>query len=197
MKYRTACEVRHGTAIQDFEGIDMRPFCIGTALAAALLGAGMPAYSAEGDAVVGDFTGGAITGVVTMVETPSGVVLVEIRAEGVPPGIHGLHVHDRGVCDETDGFESAGNHLSGAHPHGVMTDGGPHPGDFPNVHVGEDGLLRASFFTRGFSLDVQGEVRLIDDDGAALILHADADDYVSQPSGNAGDRIACAVLNRK
>lgn len=152
------------------------------------------AFAAQGDTAHTQLQGKGITGEVRMLETASGAILVTLRAKGVPPGEHGFHVHETGKCDAADGFKSAGGHVANGTRHGVQAEGGPHPGDLPNVTAQDDGVVVAEFFTRGFSLGQQGERRIFDDDGSAVILHAKADDYKSQPSGEAGDRIACGVL---
>ncbi len=127
-------------------------------------------------------------GNVSVSATPSGHALVLINAEGLPEGIHGVHLHLVGAC-EGPGFESAGEHIAGGDEHGVMTDTGPHPGDLPNAHIGADGVLDMETFAIGLSMDM-----VFDEDGSALIVHADPDDYTTQPGGNSGDRIACAVI---
>ncbi len=135
-------------------------------------------------------------GTATLVETPNGVL---IRAElaNLPPGIHGFHIHETGACDPEGGFESAGGHYNptGAE-HGFMVEGGPHAGDMANQTVGEDGRLMAQVFNERVSL-TGGEAPLLDDDGSAIVIHATADDYMSQPSGAAGDRIACGVIEQE
>jgi Cu-Zn family superoxide dismutase len=133
-------------------------------------------------------------GTVTIRETASGLLHVLAEVTDLPPGPHGFHIHEVGECDAAAGFESAGGHYAGDKQHGVLVDGGPHPGDFPNVHVGQDGILKAEFFTDRLSLGEGGENPLIDENGSAVMVHANADDYLSQPSGDAGDRIACGVL---
>jgi superoxide dismutase, Cu-Zn family len=72
--------------------------------------------------------------------------------------------------------------------------GGPHGGDMPNQHVGADGVLKAQVLNTGVTLGA-GAKSLGDADGTALVIHADPDDYTSQPAGNAGGRIACAVIS--
>ncbi|MCR4264687.1 superoxide dismutase family protein [Nitratireductor sp. ZSWI3] len=155
------------------------------------------AQAAEGDTATAELKGEGIVGNVEMREAASGVVHVIVSAKGVPEGPHGFHVHETGACDPGSGFESAGGHLARGEQHGIKAEGGPHPGDFPNVHAGSDGVVEAEFFTRGFNLGQDGEERLLDQDGAAVVLHAKADDYTSQPSGEAGDRLACGVLEPK
>lgn len=167
------------------------------ALTCAIILPAFAAHGAAGESVSAKLEGDGITGTVEMTETASGVVHVVVNAEGVPAGVHGFHVHETGACEAGDGFKSAGGHLAGGLEHGIQSSGGPHPGDLPNVHVGEDGVLEAEFFARGFAMGEDGDARLLDDDGSAVVLHANADDYSSQPSGDAGDRIACGVLEPK
>ncbi|MBP1805596.1 superoxide dismutase family protein [Rubellimicrobium aerolatum] len=127
-------------------------------------------------------------GNVSVSATASGHALVLINAEGLPPGIHAMHLHLVGAC-EGPGFESAGEHIAGGNEHGVMTDTGPHPGDLPNANVGEDGTLDTEAVAIGLTMDM-----VFDEDGSAFIIHSDPDDYTTQPGGNSGDRIACAVI---
>ena len=162
-------------------------------LCAALLCAGS-AYAADGDRVSGSLEGDGISGEIGMLETASGAILVEVTAQGVPEGEHGIHVHEVGKCEAADNFKSAGGHVAAGLEHGIKSQNGPHPGDLPNVHASADGTIHAEFFLRGFSLGTEGNPRIMDEDGAALVLHSGPDDYTSQPSGDSGDRIACAVL---
>ena len=122
-------------------------------------------------------------------------VRIFAQAGGVPPGVHGFHIHETGQCDPPD-FESAGGHFNptGAQ-HGWDNPEGPHAGDFPNVHVREDGRLAVEYFTTAVTLG-EGETSLFDDDGSAVVVHEGADDYQSDPTGHAGARIACGVIAR-
>ncbi len=133
-------------------------------------------------------------GTVTFNATPSGMVHIIVEMSDLPPGPHGFHIHETGECDPEGGFESAGGHYAGDMEHGVGSENGPHPGDLPNVHVSENGVLKVEFFTDRVSLGEGGENPLIDDDGSAVMVHAAADDYESQPSGEAGERLACGVI---
>lgn len=162
-------------------------------LCAALLCVGN-VHAAEGDRVSGVLEGDGISGEIIMVETASGAVHVDVSAEGVPEGAHGIHVHEVGRCGSADSFESAGGHVSAGLEHGIKSARGPHPGDLPNVHAGADGVVRAEFFLRGFSLGTTGNPRILDENGTAVVLHSGPDDYTTQPSGDSGSRIACAVL---
>lgn len=171
------------------------------ALAGALLCASPLALAQAGtapaasEAVTAQVTGldGAALGSVTLRQTPAGV-LVSTDLHGLPPGEHGFHFHEKGACAAADKFASAGAHFAaGGQMHGLMTAGGPHGGDMPNQVAGADGLLRVQVLNTGVSLS-PGPHSLLDADGSALVIHAAADDYVSQPAGNAGGRIACAVI---
>lgn len=162
---------------------------------AALMTLSLPAGAASlGGALIG--AGGAKLGEVSIAETASGVLLMRIEAGGLPAGIHGAHIHQTGKCDTAEGFKTAGGHLAGDHQHGIMVEGGPHPGDLPNLHVGADGRLDSELFVTGVAMSGEG-ASLLDADGSALVLHAGPDDYASQPSGDSGGRIACAVLGRQ
>ncbi len=137
---------------------------------------------------------GASHGSVTLTQTPNGILL-RAEIEGVPAGAHGFHIHETGACDATEGFMSAGGHFAGvSDTHGILVPGGPHSGDMPNIHVPESGALTAEVLNTLVSLDEDGDGYLMDEDGSAILIHAGADDYVSQPSGAAGDRIACGVI---
>ncbi|EDQ05665.1 Superoxide dismutase [Cu-Zn] [Sulfitobacter indolifex] len=163
-------------------------------LGAALVTTGAVAAQAEGHmqtAATAQVAGKSddITGSVTLNTTASGRMLVKIDVTGVPTGTHGVHLHETGDCSADD-FTSAGGHIAGDHQHGVLVEGGPHPGDMPNMVVGDDGVLQAEVFLD--LLDIDGMIK--DDDGAAFVIHDGADDYTSQPAGDAGSRIACGVF---
>ncbi|WP_284736030.1 superoxide dismutase family protein [Dongia deserti] len=134
-------------------------------------------------------------GTVQLTNTPHGV-LISGQLAGLPAGEHGFHVHETGRCDASDGFKSAGNHFAPAgHSHGFLDPAGPHAGDMANQSAPADGTLHLEVFNPYVTLD-SGENSLFDADGSALVVHADPDDYKSQPSGDAGSRIACAVVEK-
>ena len=141
-------------------------------------GAPMPLVSASGQSI----------GTVRAWQTAGGVSF-RISATGLPHGLHGLHVHAVGRCDPPD-FKTAGAHWNPAgKQHGMTNPAGPHAGDLPNVEVASNGVLTATVTLAGASM-----ASLLDADGAALVIHATADDYKTDPSGNSGARIACAVI---
>jgi len=138
-------------------------------------------------------TDGKSLGMVMVQQTPSGV-LITTDLSGLPAGDHGFHFHQKGMCDAAQKFTTAGDHFAGAgKQHGLMVMGGPHGGDMPNQHVGADGILKTQILNTGVTLG-KGKASLFDADGTALVIHANPDDYTSQPAGNAGPRIACAVI---
>ncbi|HEY8436341.1 MAG TPA: superoxide dismutase family protein [Haloplasmataceae bacterium] len=135
-----------------------------------------------------------LVGEVIFEEVPNGV-MVYVYVQGLPPyqpgtngkpiGPHGFHIHEHGVCeigDPNDPFLTAGVHWNPNHePHGN------HPGDFP-VLFSHGGMAYMAFFTNRFQID--------DIIGKSVIIHEHPDDYVSQPSGDAGRRLACGVIER-
>lgn len=130
-------------------------------------------------------------GTITLTDAPQGV-LVAAELQNIAQGWHGFHIHAKGDCS-AEGFTSAGGHADhhhhGKEVHGFLTQAGPHTGDMPNIWAGSDGISKVNIF-----LPDQHFADFLDEDGAAIILHQQADDYRSQPSGAAGPRIGCAVL---
>ena len=127
----------------------------------------------------------------------AGGVLIEVTLTKAPPGVHAFHVHDAGKC-EPPKFDSAGPHFNpAAKKHGLLEAAGPHAGDLPNVYVPDSGSLTFEFLASGVTLKAGDARSLFDANGAALVLHAKGDDYKTDPSGAAGDRFACGVVEKK
>lgn len=128
-------------------------------------------------------------------EMMDGHVHISGELSGLPPGDHGIHIHEKGVCDAAGKFESAGGHFNpSAHQHGKDNPEGPHAGDLPNITVQpEAAAALVDLTSEGVSLS-DGNEALLSGDGAAIVVHADPDDYKTDPSGNSGDRIACGVI---
>ena len=119
-------------------------------------------------------------------------VQVRVQAAGLAAGHYGAHLHAVGRC-EGPGFESAGPHWNPTgRAHGKLNPGGHHLGDLDNLEIDDSGAGRLEFTIAGAS--AAGEGGVIDADGAALVIHAAPDDYRTDPSGNSGARIACAVF---
>lgn len=112
------------------------------------------------------------------------------RLQGLPPGVHAIHVHETGVCVAP--FTTAGGHFNPAGvPHGLQTPAGGHAGDLPNIQVSAAGTVDIDVVVRA---PLRGTGGIIDGDGAAIVVHATADDERTDPAGNAGARIACGVV---
>jgi Cu-Zn family superoxide dismutase len=124
-----------------------------------------------------------------------GSVHISGELNGLPAGDHGIHIHEKGDCDAAGKFESAGAHFNPTnHQHGKDNPEGPHAGDLPNITVPPEGAgALVDLTSEGVTLG-EGENSLFDADGSALVVHADPDDYKTDPSGNSGDRIACGVI---
>lgn len=121
-------------------------------------------------------------------------VLITIGVTGLPPGTHAVHIHERGAC--TPDPQAAGGHFNPTGTeHGVMNRDGPHVGDLPNLHVPETGDLTVEYFAPLITLSRGETGALLDEDGAAVVIHAGPDDYHTDPAGGSGDRIACGVIH--
>ncbi len=135
---------------------------------------------------------GKKVGEVKLRETPNGII-ADLKVTGIPKGEHAFHIHEVGKCEPP--FKTAGGHYNPAgHQHGIENPKGKHVGDLPNLHVKDDGTYEVTFFIDQVSFS--GKNPLFDKDGSAFVIHAGADDYSSDPAGNAGDRIACGVVTR-
>lgn len=133
-------------------------------------------------------------GTATFSEVTGGVRIV-VEAKRLPPGAHGLHVHEAGKC-EPPKFTSAGEHFSPEKKqHGTLNPSGPHAGDLPNITIGPDGTGRLEATTNRLTL-TSGAMSVFDADGSAIVIHAAPDDYRTDPTGNSGDRIACGVIEK-
>lgn len=121
-------------------------------------------------------------------------VTIAIAVVGLPQGSHGMHLHTVGKC-EAPGFSSAGPHLNPhSAQHGTANPAGSHLGDLPNIAANSLGAGAVSATLPGTRAEL--EAALFDADGTAVVVHADPDDYRTDPSGNSGVRIACGVLKR-
>ena len=165
------------------------------ASAAIFLGAGLvlasPALAVDKAGAVLKDANGTEVGKVTLTKTPSGVLL-SLDLTALPVGEHAFHIHAVGKCEPPD-FKSAGPHFNPDETkHGLMNSEGPHAGDMPNLHVPADGKVQVEVLNPTVTLSA--ESALLDADGAAIVIHASADDYKTDPAGNAGDRIACGIV---
>ncbi len=136
---------------------------------------------------------GTAAGTVIVTANSSSLTL-SLAAVGMPAGSHGAHLHQVGSC-EGPAFTTAGGHLNPmGHQHGTENPAGSHLGDLPNLQIAGNGTGALTAQLQGTIS--QSEAALFDGDGTAIVIHADADDYKTDPTGNSGGRIACGVLKR-
>lgn len=139
-------------------------------------------------------SGGKDIGLARFTEGDNGLVRVDVEVSGISPGLHGIHIHKTGNCSPT--FASAGDHYNPlGKKHGLSNPGGAHAGDLPNLEVNDAGVGRLNATTDLVTISA-GPTTLFDSDGSALVIHAGADDQVTDPAGNSGDRIACGVIKK-
>jgi Cu-Zn family superoxide dismutase len=125
----------------------------------------------------------------------NGTVNVDIGSLALPVGTHGIHFHEVGTCDGgSTAFSTAGAHYNPlTREHGLENPRGPHAGDAPNLVTPASGMGKVAFSTNRVTL-TPGTTTLFDSNGSSIVVHAMADDQVSQPAGNSGARIACGVI---
>lgn len=156
--------------------------CAAAALPAAAQTATAPMKNAEGKEV----------GSVNLTQTRQGV-LINVSVKGLPPGEHAFHVHAVGKCEPP--FTTAGGHFNPAgKKHGMMSADGQHAGDMPNLHIPQSGDLTVEVLNANITLEKGKPNSVFDPDGSAVIIHAGGDDYKTDPTGEAGGRIACGVI---
>jgi Cu-Zn family superoxide dismutase len=166
--------------------IDRLLAIVGIGLLAAL-----PAQAQTAKATLKDQAGKDV-GAVQFVETPHGVLL-KLALKGAVPGEHAFHIHAVGKCEPP--FTTAGGHFNpAARKHGLAVAEGAHAGDMPNLHIPASGELMVEILNGGVTLAKGKPNSVFDTDGSAIVIHAGIDDYKSDPTGNAGDRIACGVI---
>jgi Cu-Zn family superoxide dismutase len=138
---------------------------------------------------------GSEIGRATFTATEGGVQ-VHVEVTNLPPGKHGIHLHEAARCEPPD-FASAGVHFNPfGKKHGLRNPEGAHVGDMSNLTVAEDGKAKATFTARGATLR-EGQGSILGGRGTALVIHAAPDDEKTDPTGNSGARIACGVVERK
>jgi Cu-Zn family superoxide dismutase len=161
-------------------------------LAVAALGEDKSPAEQKANATLKDASGKEV-GKAVFTATPSGALL-DLTLTAAQPGVHALHIHSVGKC-EGPAFKSAGPDFNPDRTkHGIMNPEGPHAGDLPNIHVPADGKLEVEFLNP--VVTIAQEAALLDTDGSSLVIHANADDYKTDPGGNAGPGIACGVIAR-
>jgi Cu-Zn family superoxide dismutase len=166
----------------------LKAAALGLALAAA---AAVPAaaQSAKAQLKTGD---GRNAGLATFTQMRTGV-LIALAVKGVPAGEHAFHIHAVGKCEPP--FASAGGHFNpDSKKHGLMAMEGHHAGDMPNLHVPASGELQVQMLNTSVTLEKGKPNSLFGPNGTALVIHAVKDDYKTDPTGEAGARMICGVV---
>lgn len=136
--------------------------------------------------------GSMTSGLVTFTQTGSNV-LVNADIRGLKPNAeHGFHIHDKGDCSSGDGMSTGGHFNPTTEPHGAHGTGNHHSGDLPSLVADANGVAKLRFESSTITIN-SGVTNII---GRGLIVHRDPDDYKTQPTGNAGPRLACAVISK-
>ncbi|MEH7110666.1 superoxide dismutase family protein [Bacillus sp. JJ1764] len=140
-------------------------------------------YNAVGDSL----------GKITLQEQSSGVK-VSGNLKGLPPGVHGIAIHEKGKCSAPS-FKSAGNHFNPENKsHGLLHPKGAHAGDLPNLIVEDDQSVKVDIMAPNVSLK-DGKKSLFTKEGTSLVITSKKDDGMTQPAGNSGNRIACGEIS--
>ena len=164
---------------------------IALAAAAALAGCAT-ATGPRATATLSPTTGNTTSGTIRFVQD-GGKVLVNGDISGLKPNAeHGFHIHEKGDCSSGDGMSAGGHFNPTSAPHGAHGAGMHHTGDLPSLRA--DAAGKATFSFASSSITIGGGVT--DIVGKGLIVHRDPDDYKTQPTGNAGPRLACAVIQK-
>ncbi len=176
--------------------IHCRPFWFAasaTLMAAAMAGcAGMPSAAPSAVAQVQARSGSQVSGTVSF--TPRGdAVVVEASISGLTPGPHGFHVHEAGDCSAADASSAKGHFNPMNHPHGHHGKSERHAGDLPNLTADSNGNASYRAEVRGVQV-TGGPAGII---GRSVVIHADPDDYQSQPAGNSGRRVGCGIITAR
>lgn len=141
---------------------------------------------------------GQVVGQVDLRDTPLDAVLMRVTLFGgvIQPGAHGFHVHETGRCEPD--FGAAGEHYDpDGREHGILNPEGRHAGDLPNIHFENTGRTEFEILAYGLTTRAGAAGTLLGDGGTAFVVHGGADDYRSQPSGEAGDPVACGVIRER
>lgn len=153
------------------------------ALTALLAACATPSTPNAASASIEPTRGNKAIGSVTFAQFADGVK-VNVKLSGLPPGAHGFHVHEKGDCSAPDAMSAGGHWNPDAQPHGPQM-GPHHAGDMPAITADAKGNVDTDFTLAG---KVEGYI------GKAVVVHADPDDYKTQPTGNSGGRIGCGVI---
>jgi Cu-Zn family superoxide dismutase len=160
----------------------------GALLAALVAGCATTPRAPGATAQLAARSGSSVSGSVSFAEE-AGTLKVQTKVSGLTPGEHGFHVHELGDCSAPDASSAKGHFNPAGKEHGLHSAAEHHQGDLPNLTANAQGEATASFELSGLALTGANGVL-----GRSVVIHADPDDYRSQPAGNSGKRIACGVI---
>ena len=144
----------------------------------------------QAKAVIGSSNDSGISGEAVFTQNDDQITL-KIEIQGASPGLHAVHIHEHGDCSAPDGTSAGGHWNPTGTAHGKWGEGEFHLGDIGNINVGEDGMGSIELTTDLWEIGTGSDVDVV---GKSIIVHAGADDFTSQPSGAAGARIGCGVI---
>lgn len=156
------------------------------AVAASAMAA--PAPVTKAIAVLSPTQGSSVAGKVTFTKAEGGIK-VSVHVTGLKPGTHGFHIHELGDCTAPDGASAGGHFNPTGEPHAGPKDAQRHTGDLGNIEASADGVATLDYVEGKASFDGPNNIL-----GRGVIVHANADDFKTQPTGNAGGRVACGVI---
>lgn len=139
-------------------------------------------------------SGSNVTGEAMFTEEDNGKVRFELTVTNLTPGEHAVHLHEKGDCSAADGSSAGGHWNPTMKPHGKRGPGNDfHKGDIGNMTVGNDGKGTLRLTIDGWSIGGPDSTNVL---GKSVIIHEKADDFTSQPSGNAGSRVSCGLITQ-
>ncbi|WP_245680462.1 superoxide dismutase family protein [Bacillus marinisedimentorum] len=124
-------------------------------------------------------------------------VKIKLEVSGIEPGVHGIHIHENAECEGPD-FKSAGAHFNPEdNEHGLMNTEGPHAGDLQNIKADEEGKVDVELTAENVTLEENKPHSLLRENGTSVVIHEKADDGMTDPAGDAGERVACGEIVKK